>query len=45
MIYDEYVNREGDIVTGVVQRYEQKNVIIDLGKIEAVLPAQEQIPG
>jgi len=45
MIYDEFVNREGDIVTGVVQRYEQKNVIVDLGKIEAVLPAQEQIPG
>lgn len=45
MIYDEYVNREGDIVTGVVQRYEQKNVIVDLGKVEAVLPAQEQILG
>ncbi|MDD4401524.1 MAG: transcription termination factor NusA, partial [Desulfitobacteriaceae bacterium] len=45
MIYDEYINREGDIVTGVVQRYEQKNVIIDLGKVEAVLAAQEQIPG
>jgi len=45
MIYDEYINREGDIVTGIVQRYEQRNVIIDLGKIEAVLPASEQIPG
>lgn len=45
MIYDEYVNREGDIVTGVVQRYDQKNVIVDLGKVEAVLMAQEQIPG
>lgn len=45
MIYDEYINREGDIVTGIVQRYEQKNVIIDLGKVEAVLTAQEQIPG
>lgn len=45
MIYDEYVNREGDIVTGVVQRYDQKNVIVDLGKVEAILTAQEQIPG
>lgn len=45
MIYDEYINREGDIVTGVVQRYDQKNVIVDLGKIEAILMAQEQIPG
>lgn len=45
LIYDEYINREGDIVTGVVQRYEQRNVIVDLGKVEAVLPATEQIPG
>jgi N utilization substance protein A len=45
MIYEEFINREGDIVTGVVQRYEQKNVIIDLGKVEAILPMQEQIPG
>jgi transcription termination/antitermination protein NusA len=45
MIYDEFANREGDIVTGIVQRTEQKNVFIDLGKIEAVLGAQEQIPG
>jgi transcription termination/antitermination protein NusA len=45
MIYDEYINREGDIVTGVVQRYDQKNVIVDLGKVEAILTTQEQIPG
>ncbi|NLL52057.1 MAG: transcription termination/antitermination protein NusA [Peptococcaceae bacterium] len=45
LIYDEFINREGDIVTGIVQRYEQRNVIIDLGKIEAVLPGSEQIPG
>lgn len=45
LIYDEYINREGDIVTGIVQRYEQRNVIVDLGKVEAVLPGSEQIPG
>ncbi|MCL1790788.1 MAG: transcription termination factor NusA [Peptococcaceae bacterium] len=45
MIYDAYINREGDIVTGVVQRYEQRNLIIDLGKVEAIIPASEQIPG
>ncbi|WP_368292691.1 transcription termination factor NusA [Dehalobacter sp. TBBPA1] len=45
LIYDEYINREGDIVTGIVQRYEQRNVIVDLGKVEAVLPASEQNPG
>ncbi len=45
LIYDEYINREGDIVTGIVQRYEQRNVIVDLGKVEAVLPSSEQIIG
>lgn len=45
LIYDEYINREGDIVTGIVQRYEQRNVIVDLGKVEAILPSSEQIPG
>jgi len=44
MIYEEFRNREGDIITGIVQRQEQKNVFIDLGKIEAVLTSTEQIP-
>ncbi|MDP2858360.1 MAG: transcription termination factor NusA [Bacillota bacterium] len=43
-IYEEFSSREGDIVTGVVQRTEHRNVLIDLGKAEAVLPPQEQIP-
>jgi len=45
IVYDEYVNREEDIVTGVVQRQEMKNVYVDLGKVEAVLPPTEQIAG
>lgn len=44
LIYEEYSNREGDIVTGIVQRQEYRNVLIDLGKVEAVLPAAEQTP-
>lgn len=44
MIYEEFSNRESDIVTGIVQRIEQKNVYIDLGKAEAVLAPSEQIP-
>jgi len=44
IIYENYVDREQDIVTGPVQRHEQKNVIIDLGKAEAILPPAEQIP-
>jgi len=45
IIYDEFVNREGDIVTGVIQMQEMKNVYIDLGKTEAVLLPTEQITG
>ena len=45
IIYEEFSNRESDIVTGIVQRIEQKNVYIDLGKAEAILGTSEQIPG
>ena len=45
IIYDEFINKEGDIVTGIIQRSERKNVIIDLGKTEATLPPSEQTPG
>ncbi|NLK00561.1 MAG: transcription termination/antitermination protein NusA [Clostridia bacterium] len=43
IIYEEYVNREDDIVTGIVQRYETNNVYIDLGKAEAILSPSEQV--
>ena len=45
LIYEEYIDREEDIVTGLVQRFEQKNVIINLGKTEAILAPSEQMPG
>jgi len=45
LVYKEYINREGDIITGVVQRVEQKNVYIELGKAEAILAANERVPG
>lgn len=45
IIYEEFSNRESDILTGIVQRIEQKNVFIDLGKAEAVLAPSEQIAG
>lgn len=45
IIFEEYANREGDIVTGVIQRIEQKNVFIELGKTEAILALSEQMPG
>ncbi|NLK50907.1 MAG: transcription termination/antitermination protein NusA [Syntrophomonadaceae bacterium] len=43
LIFEEFSNREGDIVTGVVQRQEQRNIMIDLGKTEATLSPSEQI--
>jgi N utilization substance protein A len=45
IIFDEYYNKEGDIVTGIIQRSERKNVIIDLGKTEATIGPSEQTPG
>lgn len=45
IIFDEYVSRENEIVTGLVQRKEKNNVFIDLGKTEAVLGSGEQTPG
>jgi N utilization substance protein A len=45
IIYEKFVSREGDIVTGTVQRREHKNVFIDLGDVEAILGPNEQIPG
>lgn len=45
LIYNEFTNREGDIVTGLVQRLENRTVLIDLGKTEAILSLNEQIPG
>ncbi|NLI56958.1 MAG: transcription termination/antitermination protein NusA [Clostridium sp.] len=45
IIFDEFSNKEGEIVTGIVQRTERKNVIIDLGKAEAILAPSEQVPG
>ncbi len=45
IIFAEFSKRASDIVTGTVQRVENKNVYIDLGKTEANLPATEQIAG
>ena len=43
-IFEEYADREGDIVTGLVQRVESRQIFIDLGRTEAILPAAEQVP-
>ncbi|MGE4213706.1 MAG: transcription termination factor NusA [Anaerotignaceae bacterium] len=45
ILYNQYITKEKDIVTGIVQRMEKRNVVIQLGKIDAVLAQNEQIPG
>jgi len=42
-IYEEYGDRVGEVVTGTVQRKEQRNVFVNLGKVEALLPPAEQV--
>ncbi len=42
-IYEEYTEKIGEVVTGTVQKREGRNVIINLGKLDAMLPAQEQV--
>lgn len=45
MVFEKFSSRENDIVNGVVQRLENRNVYIDLGRAEAILMPNEQIPG
>ena len=45
VIYDEFIDREHEIITGQVQRVSRNNVYIDLGKVEGILPPSEQIEG
>jgi N utilization substance protein A len=44
-IYSEFVGKEGQILRGLVHRIEKRNVILEIGKAEAILPEREQIPG
>lgn len=44
MVYNEYKDRKGEIVAGTVRRFERGDVIVDLGRAEAVLPTSEQVP-
>jgi N utilization substance protein A len=44
MTYEEFAGREGDVVTGIVQQDSHRYTLLDLGKVEALLPVQEQVP-
>jgi N utilization substance protein A len=43
MIYDEFRDRAGEIVSGIVRRFERQDVMVDLGKFEAVMPNRERV--
>jgi len=44
VLYEDYKRKEGEIITGTIQRFHKDNVLIDMGKTEALLPVSEQIP-
>lgn len=44
IIYEDFLSKETEVVTGIVERIEKKNVLVDLGKTEATLGPNEQIP-
>src|SRR6187455_1724352 len=43
MIYDEFKDRAGEIVSGTVRRFERSDVVVDLGKFEATMPSRERV--
>src|SRR5215831_5787293 len=43
-VYNEYKDRKGELITGIVRRFERGNIIVDLGRAEAILPVREQVP-
>jgi transcription termination/antitermination protein NusA len=46
IMYDEYVDRQGEVVTGIVQQAgDRNNVLVDLGRVESLLPRSEQVDG
>lgn len=44
IVYDEYKDRAGDILTGTVRRFERNDVIIELGRGEGIMPSRERVP-
>jgi N utilization substance protein A len=44
IVYEEYKDRKGEVVNGIVRRFEKGAIIVDLGRAEAILPVKEQVP-
>ncbi|MCQ4936960.1 MULTISPECIES: transcription termination factor NusA [Anaerotignum] len=45
ILYNQYITKEREVVTSIVQRRDRRNIIVQMGKIDAVLASNEQIPG
>jgi N utilization substance protein A len=45
ILFSEFKHREGELITGIARRYERGNIMVDLGKADAILPRREIIPG
>jgi len=43
LIYNDYINKKGELINGIMQRYEHGDVVVDLGKAEGILPRREQV--
>jgi N utilization substance protein A len=43
-VFNEYKDRKGEVITGIARRFERGNIVVDLGRAEAVLPVREQVP-
>src|SRR6266481_5733248 len=44
MVFEEFKGRSGDILSGTVRRFERSDVIVDLGRIEGIMPSRERVP-
>lgn len=44
VIYEEFIGRKGTIIGGIVRRVDRRHIIVDLGRVEAVLPPEQQVP-
>jgi len=45
MVLNEFLEKKGTLTTGIIQRMENRNVIVNIGKTDAIMPQKEQIPG
>ena len=45
LVLNEFMDKKGTLITGIIQRVENRNVIVNIGKTDAIMPQKEQIPG